>query len=295
MDIKRIRWENIPCWYELSWREKEPAIILRIHQDFITNVKVNLNKAPIVKDFKNEFKFSGFNGDFKRNIGFENVFERRGIKYKFVEFAVKIPKVKILTEKKCGNCKGSGKDEFRQDKCLHCEGTGKEDFMDWQAAYAISASFSVFLMLLHSCEKDTSASSPQLMTVKTMTKAEAHGGSLAGDISIPLRQWLCSIGQNDNGQIPEMVQAMQIAYDKMLGLREWHKFSFRASVRKNGGFVNDCPGDACGLHPYDWYMEEGKGYEFSCHNVDSPMQQITLLAGLAALCDRARREIFKGQ
>ena len=58
---------------------------------------------------------------------------------------------------------------------------------------------------------------------------------------------------------------------------------------KNGRLIMNCPGDACGIHPENWYEENDKGYEFNCHNVDSPMQQITLLAGLAALHDEARR------
>jgi hypothetical protein len=82
----------------------------------------------------------------------------------------------------------------------------------------------------------------------------------------------------------------------MLGKRDsivW-KYSFRILRLESGGLCIDCPGDACGIHP-DTYAEydikEGRGYKFTCHNVDTPMQQITLIAGLAALHDCTRKEI----
>ena len=54
----------------------------------------------------------------------------------------------------------------------------------------------------------------------------------------------------------------------------------------------DCPGNACGIHPteVDLRYDLG-GYEFSCHNVDSPAQQMALIVGLAALHDMARKEM----
>jgi hypothetical protein len=34
--------QDIPCWYELSWQEKIPAILLRVHEDFIKDaVKIS--------------------------------------------------------------------------------------------------------------------------------------------------------------------------------------------------------------------------------------------------------------
>lgn len=53
----------------------------------------------------------------------------------------------------------------------------------------------------------------------------------------------------------------------------------------------NCPGNACGIHPVIHWEEGENGYKFSCHNVDTPMQQLTLLAGLATLHDKARQEM----
>ena len=205
------------------------------------------------------------------------------------EFFIKIPKVKKTTNEKCSHCNGSGKNDDLDEDCFFCDGTGKDYIMDWRLAETISASFTVLTKLLWNCKTDTSAASPQLLTVDTTTREGMHGGSLDGKISIPLRIWLSSF--NSRTEIPEVVQAMITAYDQMLGLRDFHIFNFRFYVRDNGKFIADCPGDACGIHPSNWYAEKGKGYEFSCHNVDTPMQQITLLSGLATLHDKARKEI----
>ena len=298
MNIKMITQESIPCWYELSWRGRKPAILLKVHKDFIASIKPISEDAYIVKSLKEEFKFKSFVGSFGGNFGFDNAFIRAGEKGNFVEFVVKIPRVKKWTNEKCSNCQGSGKEMFvgsRRD-CLYCEGTGEERVFDWQPAYAISASFTVFTGLTRFPKIETSAPFPQLLTVKTITGREQHGGSLGGEYSIPCVNWLASLF-GTGPIIPEMISAMKIAYNRMLGLRKFDQFHFHASVDYKGGWLNvSCPGNACGLNPvhgagYD--MDRGLGYKFDCHNVDTPMQQITLLASLAALHDRARKELLR--
>lgn len=90
-----------------------------------------------------------------------------------------------------------------------------------------------------------------------------------------------------------MIQAMKTAYKRMFGPDHIDEYSFHAYVAYKGGWLNvGCPGNACGLNPTSQGVtEKGKGYEFACHNVDTPAQQITLLAGLAALHDKARKEM----
>ncbi len=304
MSIKMIVHENVPCWYELSWKANPPAIILRIHKDFIeSKSKINLEKAPIVEGLARELGLSAFGGNFSKDIGFGDIFKRTGEKDGFTEFVAEIPKVKKKTDKKCHDCAGTGKRKWgnQDEECLFCEGSGQEWTMDWKEATAISASFTVLTVWLKYCEIETSASFPQLLTVQTITQGGPHGGSLSGDISIPLRNWLDFCSRLDcytmpnirtERKCPKIIEAMTIAYDQMIGLRDYQReFSFNAYVTEGGRFIANCPGDACGLHPSDWYDNKGQGFEFSCHNVDSPMQQITLIAALAVLHDIARKKI----
>ena len=57
------------------------------------------------------------------------------------------------------------------------------------------------------------------------------------------------------------------------------------------GVPNSIIDYACGLNPSHDHMDIGQGYEFSCHNTDTPAQQLTLLAGLAALHDLVRKDM----
>ena len=262
--FKTITRENVPCWYELSFRveDKKPAIILRIHKDFIVNSSPIPKDAPIIKLFMKEFKFKFKNWSFNGNFGIDDSFRRLGEKDNFVEFAAEIPKSKT----------------------------------SWQAAYAISASFNVFSSLWGSFSKtETSAPFPQLMIIKTMTRKGACGCSLSGKFSIPLVKYLASLYRENSGptSILPMIEAMITTYKYMMvGLGRYSQFDFRAKIAYEYSWLNvGCPGNACGLGPADsaeFDMERGWGYEFQSYNVDTPIQQITLLAGLAALHDQVR-------
>jgi hypothetical protein len=294
-DFKILTQDNIPCWYELSWREKRPAVVLKVHKDFIKESKAVSDDAPIVNQLKEEFGFKDFIGNFDGDFGFDKAFIRDKETEEFVEFLIKIPRVKRETGKNCEYCNGSGWDKRLDNKCIHCNGKGKEYIYDYQSAYAISASFHVFFVLTYHPEKETSSALFQLLTVTVSTTRDWHGGSLSGMYSVPLCDWLDSLREKRTANIaaiPEMIKAMQSAYRAMLGLTEYEEHYFRASVDYEGGWLNvSCPGDACGLNPVHMGPKKGKGYDFSCHNVDTPVQQITLLAGLAALHDKARKEL----
>jgi len=283
-----ITFSDSPCWFELSWQEKEPAIILKIHEDFIKSIDFNFQDTPRIKELKKELVLPDFSGNFDEDFGFDKVFKNIGKKEGFISFLIKIPQVKITTGKKCPVCKGSGQNKDVDLECHHCDGTGKEEILDWSLIYKISATFSAISPLMSFYRKGSSASFPQLLTVYTITKEDMHGGSLAGDISNPLKEWLF-YHFKDGEEIPEIIEAMKIAYGTMLGFNDYNDFSFRFVVRQDGRFCVDCPGDACGLYPDTWDSDKGRGYRFSCHNVDNPMQQITLITGLAVLHNMARR------
>lgn len=289
MDPVMIKYRDAHCWYELLWRENPPSIGLRIHKEFIESNKIDFEKAPMIKFLAKNLRIPAFNGDFTKDIGFGGILKRKGEKDGFIEFMAEIPQVKKKTDKKCTDCKGTGEKKYdRNEKCLFCDGSGREWVMDWKGVYAISASFSALTGWLRFCEIETSATYPQLLTVQTITEQDMHGGSLSGDISIPMHKWLKSLGERV--ELTGMTRAMKIAYDRMYGLSNSNQYRFNAYTA-NGRFIANCPGDACGLHPADWYENKGQGFELSCHNVDNPMQQIMLLTALAVLHSMARKEI----
>lgn len=90
-----------------------------------------------------------------------------------------------------------------------------------------------------------------------------------------------------------MTEAMWLAHGRLVGNDFRNSHDFRASVHNEDGWLNiTCPGNGCGLNPGSLGIDPGRGYEFSSHNVDSPHQQLTLLAGLAALHERVDQELY---
>lgn len=313
--------ENMPCIYELSFNALVPAIAVRVHKESMARWP-SLNGTPIVSHFLKSFGFSRFeDGSNGSDFGFEGVFKRIADEKEFVAFEVAVPAVKKRVKLVCSLCSGDGKSLFgkclkckgqgQADKmcpecggsgkddiagvCLFCDGKGKEEHIDYQLAYAISASFTLFFELTAlQMRKDeaTSCSFSQLVLVDTITERKQHGGSLGGTYSVPLSRWL-SLFEPDT-EIAEMTQAMVYVWEKMFGrVDKYEGYKFYSKIACKNGWLNvSCPGDACGLHPADhWGPDKEMGYKFACHNVDTPAQQIALLAGLAALCDRARKEI----
>lgn len=288
-----LRWDIIPCWYELSWREIEFAIVLRVHKDFIASQQNPVPfEAPIVQALTEYCRLKFFNGDLNGSFGFENVL-RRGERDDFVEFSAEIPRIK-KQGKKCDYCGGEGKDELLDGECLFCHGTGKEIVYDNYLSYAIAASLCVFFHLAAlPPDKDTSCQASQLLTVNTIIQGDMNGCSMGGDFSVPLRNWLGSLWNGSDVRIPEMVGAMEAAYAKMfVDLDIVDQYYFGSYVHNREGWLNvSCPGNACGLNPASPSSWGERGYEFASHNLDSVGQQLTLLVGLAALHDKARKEM----
>jgi hypothetical protein len=283
---------SIPCWYELSWIANPPTLVVRIHEEFMKTLKDVPATAPIVKTFTKDFGFKSFQGKFGKDFGFEEKLLYKGKKDEFSEYHVIVPQVHFITYDPCRHCKGSGKQDepFEDEPCWSCDGDGKMRDYRWHTAQAVSATLTLLFMLLDAGAK-TCSELPQLMTVTTICAHGQHGGSLGGTYSRELVQWLSTFKESQH--IPEMEQAMRTTRKHMLGLKYYEEpFHFRATVDYENGWLNvSIPGDACGLNPSDGHIETGRGYNFSCHNTDEPAQQLTLLCGLAALHDLARKKM----
>lgn len=155
------------------------------------------------------------------------------------------------------------------------------------------------------------ASSNQQQDVSIMTLAErgrsgGYGHATGGWLSARVVEWLRSYAkanQQPMGIIseaapmhPEVIKAQQAAAGAMTSER---KYGYRASqrqiygwIRTNGAFSMNCYGDACDLGIYpDQIYESGslrESVDLGCHNLDNADQQLTLLAGLAKICQLAR-------
>ncbi len=57
-EYKDIIVTELPCWFALSWKEdvKEPAILLRVHEDRTKDIPFKLKNIGYVKEMKKTLK-----------------------------------------------------------------------------------------------------------------------------------------------------------------------------------------------------------------------------------------------
>jgi hypothetical protein len=130
---------------------------------------------------------------------------------------------------------------------------------------------------------------PQLMIIEGIclpVDDRMGSGGLSATLMPPVMPWLAK--HDDNTQIQPVVDAMKKAYLHMWPEKStWGRFG--ALFRKPKRLDLKVPGDACDLGT-EWSNHEGldEGYTLEPHNVDSSLQQLTFIAGLAKLHDLVR-------
>lgn len=146
-----------------------------------------------------------------------------------------------------------------------------------------------------------------VMTITELGRTAGYGHATGGWLSARVIEWLrtyAKANQQPMGIIsdaapmhPEVIRAQQAAAGAMIIER---KYGYRASsrqiygwIRTSGAFSMNCYGDACDLGVYpDQIHDDGDpmhhSVELGCHNLDNADQQLTLLAGLAKICQLAR-------
>lgn len=253
--MKTLTQENIPCWYELSF-SKEPAIILRIYQDYICGLKrltCGIDELPLFKQFtiKEKFKY-----DFNKDFGFGGVFKLKRKTDLFSEFAVEIPKI------------------AKNPELIHL------------AVLTLSATFN----LLNFQPESSNVKTIQLMEIDTFVESKIFNArAMSGSFSPVFVRWLerFEIGHN----FPKVTEAMISVYDLFHKTEKYEKHQFGARIGeiRKGYLILGCPGtNCCQINPCGSW-DEDEGYNFGYHNIDYSHQQIALFAGLAALHDEARK------
>lgn len=280
--------KNMSCWYELGWDEEAKSLILRVHKDFAKKTKIFPVHDIVIWSYKKEFGLLSYGPDFfGEYFGFDSAFRKRGEIEDFVEYEIKIPN--LGTEVNCDYCYCTGKNSF-DEPCLICSGSKKKIQYDYKPALAISASFTIFLKLAYfGRNMEISSKQYQLFEIDTMTQKSpcGNGSAINGWFSERLTMWLRGLQDNS---LADIIWAMKIAYNQMFNdkISIFENLDFDINVGEKGGLILRCPGDASGIYPLS--NRQGKeDYMFSSCNMDSPVQQITVLVGLGALHDLARK------
>lgn len=280
--------ENVPCWYELGWNKETKSLILRVHKDFAKGTKIFSTHDIMIWSYKKEFGLSSFGSDFSGDyFGFDNAFRKCGESGEFIEYEIKIPN--LGTKVKCDYCSCTGKNSF-DEPCPICHGEKNKISYDFKPAFAISASFTIFFKLAYfGRSMKISSKQFQLFEIETVIERNpvGNGSAVNGWFSEKLTTWLRVL---QDISFVNIILAMKIVNSQMFNGKNgiFESLQFDASIGKKGRLIMKCPGDASGVYPLS--NDQGKeDYTFGSCNMDSPAQQITIFAGLAALHDAARK------
>jgi hypothetical protein len=137
-----------------------------------------------------------------------------------------------------------------------------------------------------------------LETTADRYRAAGWGHMLGGHVGPSFVMWLKRYGENNkDGPTaplpPAVLNAMHVTWNSVAGdtLKKYHD-EIRGEITPHGRFWMKCFGNACdiAIYPEEHIDESCEYVRFACHNLDWPSQQLTLLAGLAKLCELARQE-----
>ena len=285
---------NVPCGCGISSRESPLGIVVRIHKEF-ANL---LEDGQMISFIQERFGFQEFSkmADGIQFYGFDHA----GVKKDagdFVEIFFAIPPVDTVTDEPCPQCKGTGEDSFFKRPCDYCEGTRKKISHDYKSLSAVSASLSVLFRSpqMYSPNEETTSRVNQLVALDIVCSNEMGGSGIGGIWSAEFCNYFRYLFDNQERKkvvFEEAVKAMKAIHfhcyyrkDKNL-----YRDEFWISVEANAWLLINFSGDRCGIHP-SGRSSLGRGCEFSCHNVDTPVQQLGLLAAMSVIHDKAREDM----
>jgi hypothetical protein len=294
-------------WFRLGFlpavESTAPRLLLSIAEGTLSCFVKNIENFSVVSRYTevlhDEFEIDAkFNVDVDKPWGFGDVLEpydRRdpsGERFSR-EYVIHIPHIE-KDAGSCPDCNGT-KIEAGGMQCIRCSGTGRETTRDWDCVDRISATFGVLGLILD--KPDTRWLAGIHTSHKQLLSLQMHFGRerayLGANLSRQFSDYLRGLAKQE---LPEVKAAIKSVYLHMFpGWARFGDFYFRTQVLGRGQLTIDIPGNACSL--YVDGMDEGlnsyaKPFKLDCHNVDGHHQQLTLLAGLAALCDMARKNLY---
>jgi hypothetical protein len=194
---------------------------------------------------------------------------------------------------------------FGFGKCGVCEHSG--DFVDlaiWLVDGIVPESVCTISMIVIAlfglCKEEIEAAPEALQQVclwSTGWSRSTHGHSIGGMVHLEMLTWLRTYGAQAEGAssrrpFPDpVVQAMRQTWASVSPRSAGLATECRGLISREGTFFLTCLGNACsvGVAPHGTTDTDESAW-LSSHNLDSAWQQLTLLAGLAMLCEWVRNE-----
>lgn len=202
---------------------------------------------------------------------------------------------------------------FGINSLLTCEGSTdgylvlRAEFTDTRQVRPIAEHVSMLLGLLNAFphvypnEFQSDPNYLQLYQLQSFVgeSGQMGGCPLGGDTSVVLKEWVRrqQTKKRRKKSIEKAIFAVWNAcasemFRKVRRRGPHSMSSIEFMIGDNGSFMLQTIGNTCDVSTVEWWQSrEGEGHHLDCHNLDSPIQQMSLLAGLAALHDMASEDI----
>ncbi len=268
---------SVPTWYELSASEPG-AFVIRIHKqamDYLKSIPWN-DGSRIVGWYKQKMGFVSFSPPGEESVGFEGVLKS-------------IP---------------STEPDWLLIKCplpiVRANDT-KSSSIETPAKliWAFRASLELIFKVLWLFQGSTYCTTQQLIIIEGIgVSTEMGGAGLSATLTPSVIRFLTTLQNEDDAALLPIAQSMDRADKHMFQDDRYIHFDNHAlkracRFRKPKWISLHVPGDACDLSRAYYSSEVSPdGYLLDPHNVDSHIQQLDFLVGLAALHDLVRKAGF---
>ncbi len=258
--MKFTEHDPIPAWYKISSRHEGKGITLSVHRTALEEMRaIDWEKAPIAPDLKKSYGLPDFTPPNDGDWGFGNAMKSvESEDPSWVVWDIPFPVLKPKSRED----PASGVVTIRA------------------SLYIASTALSIF-------KGDTGWHTNQLIEIKNIClpqKDQWACGSLSATLTPDAIRWLKK--QEHNSELLPVVKEMKAADQYLWPHNSDRMYWFRAHCRQPKWINFTIPGNACGLDPDGYYDEKSDdGYKLVPHNVDSSLQQLTFLVGLAKLHD----------
>lgn len=298
--MKFLMQEDIPRWYHFFWNSEKQGLFIRVHRFFFANCQ-HKNLEPYFSKIGDYLDYLPLFDSYEPRVGESRFGVNDSIilvaeDENWLTYQVKIPCILGNSKMACQHCDGTGRryidDPECEEPCLSCHGSKTKEVHNYKEVKEVCFSLAIFLNALEfPIDQDVVTPEKQVFIVTSNCIRGSHGHSVGGYASPEFMRFLESFSKSDDESVKlESVEdVMKAVYTRLFGkLADYHRFGFRCYTR-GGQVVLSCPGDACEIHTeHNRRVGSDYGEGITCHNLDSGVQQLTLLSGLgmlSSMCD----------